>query len=105
MVDALLPHARLGRPILGLEPSCLFTLRDEFKAILPGGAHTIALRALLIEEFLNREADAGRLRLPLAPLPQKKPCCTATTTRRRSQPWPRPSRRCARSRIWKSRPS
>jgi Fe-S oxidoreductase len=73
MIDALLPHARLGRPIIGLEPSCLFTLRDEFKVLLPGGhTDTIALRAVLIEEFLAAEADAGRLDLPLHALPQRQ---------------------------------
>jgi Fe-S oxidoreductase len=73
MVDALLPHARKGHPIIGLEPSCLFTLRDEFKALLPGGhTDTIAARAMLLEEFLAAEADAGHLDLPLAPLPERK---------------------------------
>lgn len=66
MIDVLLPHARLGRPIIGLEPSCLFTLRDEFSALLPGGhTETIAANAMLLEEFLAREDRAGRLKLPL----------------------------------------
>jgi len=53
-------------PIVGLEPSCLFTLRDEFKAVLPGeAADTIAGQAMLFEEFLARESDSGRLMLPL----------------------------------------
>ena len=66
MVDALLPYARRGVPIIGLEPSCLFTLRDEFKAVLPGD-ETAALgaQAMLLEEFLARESDAGRLALQL----------------------------------------
>ena len=43
-------------PVLGLEPSCLLTLRDEFRSLLPG-AETDALagRALLLSEFLARE--------------------------------------------------
>jgi len=66
MLDALLPFAERGVPIVGLEPSCLFTLRDEFKAVLPGeAADTIAGQAMLFEEFLARESDAGRLMLPL----------------------------------------
>ena len=36
MRDALAPHVAAGTPIVGLEPSCLLTLRDEFPAILPG---------------------------------------------------------------------
>jgi len=66
MLNVLLPFAERGVAIVGLEPSCLFTLRDEFKALLPGnGADTIAGQAMLFEEFLARESDAGRLALPL----------------------------------------
>lgn len=66
MLAALLPFAERGVAIVGLEPSCLFTLRDEFKALLPGnGADAIAGQAMLFEEFLARESDAGRLALPL----------------------------------------
>ncbi|TAK42135.1 MAG: FAD-binding oxidoreductase [Betaproteobacteria bacterium] len=70
MLAALRPFVERGVPIVGLEPSCLFTLRDEFGAMLPG-AETAALaqRALLLEEFLAAEADAGRLRLTFKPLP------------------------------------
>ncbi|SHJ48422.1 FAD/FMN-containing dehydrogenase [Roseomonas rosea] len=43
-------------PVLGLEPSCLLTLRDEFKSLLPGeAADRLADRALLLSEFLVRE--------------------------------------------------
>jgi Fe-S oxidoreductase len=43
-------------PVLGLEPSCLFTLRDEFRSLLPG-ANTDALagQAMLLSEFLAKE--------------------------------------------------
>ena len=55
--------------MVGLEPSCLFTLNDEFKAMLPG-AETDALAgvALTFEEFLSREQDSGKLKLNLSPL-------------------------------------
>jgi FAD/FMN-containing dehydrogenase/Fe-S oxidoreductase len=44
------------RPVIGLEPSCLLTLRDEFPAMLPGAATDgLASRALLLSEFLGRE--------------------------------------------------
>jgi len=69
MRDALLPFAKRGVAIVGLEPSCLFTLRDEFKAVLPGeDTNAIAEQAMLFEEFLARESDAGRLSLPLKAL-------------------------------------
>ena len=61
-IAALLPWARRGVPIVGLEPSCLLTLRDEFLSLLPGdAADTVAGQALLLEELLARDADAGRL--------------------------------------------
>jgi Fe-S oxidoreductase len=69
LVAALLPHARKGRPILGLEPSCLFTLRDEIPAMLPGGhTDTVSAHAMMVEEFLHAEASAERLHIPLNPL-------------------------------------
>jgi Fe-S oxidoreductase len=66
MLEALSPFAARGVTIIGLEPSCLLTLRDEFPSMLPGEAtHALAQSALLLEEFLAREADAGKLRLAL----------------------------------------
>src|SRR5215471_3272298 len=69
MIDALAAYVHAGTPIIGLEPSCLLTLRDEFPAILPGGAtKALAERAQLIEEFIESERAAGRFRLALAPM-------------------------------------
>ena len=69
MIDALKPFVERGVPIIGLEPSCLLTLRDEFQAMLPGkDADALAGHALLFEEFLAREHEAGRLALSLKPL-------------------------------------
>jgi Fe-S oxidoreductase/FAD/FMN-containing dehydrogenase len=62
----LLPYVDRGIPVLGLEPSCLLTLRDEFLSLLPGDESTrLAENAFLLEEFLVRELEAGRLQLPL----------------------------------------
>jgi FAD/FMN-containing dehydrogenase/Fe-S oxidoreductase len=62
MVDSLLPFADKGIAIVGLEPSCLLTLRDEMLSMgLGPRAQTIANQALLLEEFLARESQAGRL--------------------------------------------
>jgi FAD/FMN-containing dehydrogenase/Fe-S oxidoreductase len=53
-------------PVIGLEPSCLLTLRDEFRSLLPGAeADALAGRALLLSEFLAREKPD----LHLKPLP------------------------------------
>ena len=73
MIDALAPYVARGIPVVGLEPSCLFGLRDEFLSMLPGEATgTLAMNALVFEEFLAREADAGRLALKLKPIAEKK---------------------------------
>jgi FAD/FMN-containing dehydrogenase/Fe-S oxidoreductase len=72
MIDALRPFIHRGVPIVGLEPSCLLTLRDEFQAMLPGGAtEALARHALLFEEFIAREADIGRFAPTFRPLPGK----------------------------------
>ena len=62
LIDSLLPFAEKGIAIVGLEPSCLLTLRDEALAMgLGAAAHTVSGQALLLEEFLAREATAGQL--------------------------------------------
>ena len=59
-------------PIVGLEPSCLLTLRDELLSLRTDeSAKAIAAKALLLEEFLVREAEADRLELPLGALDAK----------------------------------
>jgi len=58
MLEALLPWVERGVPIVGLEPSCLFTLRDEYPVLVPEAA-ALAKHAVLFEEFLAR--DPGRL--------------------------------------------
>jgi FAD/FMN-containing dehydrogenase/Fe-S oxidoreductase len=73
LVAAAAPWARRGLPLLGVEPSCLLTLRDEARAVLPGpDTELVASRALLVEEFLAAERAAGRLRLPLRPVAWKR---------------------------------
>jgi Fe-S oxidoreductase len=68
LLAALLPLALRGIPIVGLEPSCLLTLRDEMLVMgLGDGAQAVAAQALMLEEFLAREAKAGRFRPTLRP--------------------------------------
>ena len=56
-----------GLSVIGLEPSCLLTLRDEFRSLLPGaGSEALAGRAFLLSEFLAREKPG----LALNPLPR-----------------------------------
>jgi len=70
---AALKHAvAVGTPIVGLEPSCLLTLRDEYPSLLPGEDTTaLAAHAQLFEEFVESERKVGRFQLSLAPMPGK----------------------------------
>ncbi|KPF45767.1 lactate dehydrogenase [beta proteobacterium AAP121] len=69
LLDALLPLASAGIAVVGLEPSCLLTLRDEALAMKLGPkAEAVAAQALLFEEFIAREVKAGRFALALKPL-------------------------------------
>ena len=64
LISALLPFAEKGIAIVGLEPSCLLTLRDEALVMgLGEAAVTVSRHALLLEEFLAREAAGGKLEL------------------------------------------
>ncbi|HEY7787723.1 MAG TPA: FAD-linked oxidase C-terminal domain-containing protein [Casimicrobiaceae bacterium] len=73
VVAALAPYVAAGAMIVGLEPSCLLSLRDEYLALgLGDAAVQLAGRALLIEEFLVRERAAGRADLPLTALRKRR---------------------------------
>jgi Fe-S oxidoreductase len=69
LLSALSPWVERGVPIVGLEPSCLLTLRDEIPTLLPGEeTASLADGSLLLDEFLLREAEAGRAPLDLGPV-------------------------------------
>ena len=65
-VERLAPIARRGEPIVGLEPSCLLSLRDEYLYLLPGDerARTVAERAVTFEELLAGRAGNGARAAP-----------------------------------------
>ncbi len=65
LLDTLEPLAARGLAVVGLEPSCLLTLRDEYLVLgLGDAARMVAAQALLFEEFVVREARAGRFAAP-----------------------------------------
>ncbi|MDB5945418.1 MAG: FAD-binding oxidoreductase, partial [Ramlibacter sp.] len=73
VIDALRPYVARGVPVVGLEPSCLLTLRDEFLVMgLGQDADALGAQAFLFEEFLAREHAAGKLNLPLKALPESR---------------------------------
>jgi FAD/FMN-containing dehydrogenase/Fe-S oxidoreductase len=66
---ALAPFIECGIPFVGLEPSCMLGFRDEIPALLQREeGRRLAAHALLFEEFLAREANAGKLELSLKPI-------------------------------------
>jgi FAD/FMN-containing dehydrogenase/Fe-S oxidoreductase len=57
-IDVLDPFVAAGIPIVGLEPSCILTFRDELPSFFPDdkGATDLASQSLMLDEFLIREA-------------------------------------------------
>lgn len=72
LLAALLPYARQGIPIIGLEPSCLLTLRDEIPALLPGeDAALLGRQARMLEEYIADQDDNPDFTLSLqSPAPR-----------------------------------
>jgi Fe-S oxidoreductase len=75
-IEALAPYVARGLPIVGLEPSCQLTLRDEYLEFFPNDprAEAVARASFLIEEFLTQPAADGarpvdrlRFRAPQTP--------------------------------------
>jgi len=67
LIEAYRPFVERGARIVGLEPSCLLTLRDEMPAFMPGaGAEAIARAAFMIEEILVKDMKSKRIVLELA---------------------------------------
>ena len=72
LLNVLSPWVERDVPVVGLEPSCLLTLRDELPGLLPGEeSSAVADGSLLLDEFLVREAEAGRAPLDLGPVEAK----------------------------------
>jgi FAD/FMN-containing dehydrogenase/Fe-S oxidoreductase len=63
-VALLAPYAQRGIPLVGIEPSCILTLRDEAPVLAsdPARARLLASQAFTLEEFVAREVEAGRFK-------------------------------------------
>ena len=70
-LSALAPFIERGVPVVGLEPSCLLTFRDE-ALVLGLERDSGRARFLLFEELIAEAAAEGDLELPLRPLAQKR---------------------------------
>jgi len=71
-VNRLAPFAEQGLPIVGLEPSCLLTIRDEYLYLLPNDPRVkvVAEHCYTFEEFIAKLADEGRLALEFTDEPR-----------------------------------
>ena len=66
MVDALVPWVQKGVPIVGLEPSCLLTLRDEYLVLIPGeNTEKVANNAFMLEELIMQDHQRDQLKWKL----------------------------------------
>ena len=73
LLESLSPYVERGVPIVGLEPSCVFTIKDELPALLPGEpSKRLAEQVQLLESYLLAEQEAGRLDLPFKSSAGKK---------------------------------
>lgn len=64
VINSLLPWIEQGYPVVGLEPSCLLAIRDDYRALgLGDAADKISRQSWLLEEFLARELRTGKLKL------------------------------------------
>ena len=71
-IDRLYALAEQGIPIVGCEPSCLLTLRDEYPELLQDErAQAVAQGSYLIDEFLAMLQEQGRLELAFRDVPKK----------------------------------
>jgi len=63
-IEALLPYVEREIPIIGIEPSCILTLRDDYCDLVPGQqSQRLADGVYMLEEFLASRARAGDLDL------------------------------------------
>jgi Fe-S oxidoreductase len=69
LIDRLAPFARRGVPIVGVEPSCIFTLADEVPALATDrdAAAAIACQARLVDDLVLEAIDDGGLHLAAGP--------------------------------------
>jgi Fe-S oxidoreductase len=72
-VNLLNPLVSSGIPVVGLEPSCILTFRDEYLYLLPGDQATreLADQSFTFEEFIANLNARGELRLEFEEINQK----------------------------------
>ena len=73
LLAATMPFVRAGVPVVGIEPSCLLTLRDELPVLIPGTeSELLSESAVLFEELLVAGIAAGEAHLQLSSSPVER---------------------------------
>jgi len=73
LMENLSPFVEQGIPIVGMEPSCVFTIKDEIPSLIPGlESQKLADHIQLLEQYLMSENNAGRLKLKFRPAEPEK---------------------------------
>ena len=71
-IDQLYAYAELGIPVIGCEPSCLLTFRDEYPQLVRDErAKKVAENSFMIDEFLMKLQEDGKLQLNMGKLEKK----------------------------------
>ena len=73
-VDAVLPLVKNGARLVGLEPSCILSFRDDYVDLLDGDpdAVQVSQATMLIEEFFLEAQEPAESRVELASVPGTK---------------------------------
>lgn len=73
LVEVLFPYAKKGIPILGLEPSCIFTIKEDFSSLLGKDEKmaTISRNSMSIDEFLFNYIKDNSSNLPFKNIDKK----------------------------------
>ncbi len=71
VITHLHPWARQGIPIVGIEPSCILTLKDDYPDLVPGAdTDAVAAHCQTLEAFLRDGLRAGKFQLPASSTPR-----------------------------------
>ena len=71
-INQLYTYAEAGIPVIGCEPSCLLTLRDEYPQLVRDEkARKVAENTYMIDEFLIKLREGGKLAISMSKLKKK----------------------------------
>lgn len=65
LIETLLPYAKRGIPIIGLEPSCILTIKDDFAALTRRELKILSEATVTFDQFIAKHIHDGKLPIPL----------------------------------------